>query len=94
MAQTTPGNPTARPACIGGLYEICVGVTDLAESIAYYERFGCRAGRFGTLDAAAAQALYLLIHAHAAVYGDASELGLITQVVDDLAGLLGQLTRG
>jgi catechol 2,3-dioxygenase-like lactoylglutathione lyase family enzyme len=58
MAQTTPGNPTARPACIGGLYEICVGVPDLAESIAYYERFGCRAGRFGTLDAAAARALY------------------------------------
>ena len=58
MAQTTPGNPTARPACIGGLYEICVGVPDLAESIAYYERFGCRAGRFGTLEAAAARALY------------------------------------
>ena len=58
MAQTTPGNSTARPACIGGLYEICVGVPDLAESIAYYERFGCRAGRFGALDAAAARALY------------------------------------
>jgi catechol 2,3-dioxygenase-like lactoylglutathione lyase family enzyme len=58
MAQTTPGNPAARPTCTGGLYEICVGVPDLAESIAYYERFGCRAGRFGALDAAAARALY------------------------------------
>lgn len=58
MTQTTPGNPKARPACVGGLYEICVGVPDLAASIAYYERFGCRAGRFGELDAAAARALY------------------------------------
>jgi catechol 2,3-dioxygenase-like lactoylglutathione lyase family enzyme len=58
MAQTTPGNPTTRPACVGGLYEICIGVPDLAESIAYFERFGCRAGRFGTLDAAAARSLY------------------------------------
>jgi catechol 2,3-dioxygenase-like lactoylglutathione lyase family enzyme len=33
-------------------------VPDLAESIAYYERFGCRAGRFGTLDATSALALY------------------------------------
>jgi len=58
MAQMTPGDPTARPACIGGLYEICIGVPDLAEAMAYYQGFGCRAGRFGTLDAAAARALY------------------------------------
>lgn len=58
MTQTTPGNPKARPSCVGGLYEVCVGVPDLAASIAYYERFGCRAGRFGTLDAASARALY------------------------------------
>jgi catechol 2,3-dioxygenase-like lactoylglutathione lyase family enzyme len=58
MTQTTPGSSAARPACVGGLYEICVGVPDLAESMAYFERFGCRAGRFGTLDAAAARALY------------------------------------
>jgi catechol 2,3-dioxygenase-like lactoylglutathione lyase family enzyme len=59
MNQTiTPGHAGARPACVGGLYEICIGVSDLAESIAYFERFGCRAGRFGTLDAAAARALY------------------------------------
>jgi uncharacterized glyoxalase superfamily protein PhnB len=55
---TTPAAIGARPACVGGLYEICVGVPDLAGSIAYFERFGCTAGRFGTLDAAAARALY------------------------------------
>ena len=58
MSQVTPGNPQARPACVGGLYEICVGVPDLAASIGYFERFGCRVGRFGELDAAAARALY------------------------------------
>jgi hypothetical protein len=58
MSQNTPGGGVARPACIGGLYEVCVGVPDLAESMAYYERFGCHAGRFGTLDAAGARALY------------------------------------
>ena len=31
---------------------------DLVDSIAYYERFGCRVGRIGELDAAAARALY------------------------------------
>jgi catechol 2,3-dioxygenase-like lactoylglutathione lyase family enzyme len=45
-------------ACVGGLYEACVGVTDLAEATAYYERFGCRAGATGELDAARAKALY------------------------------------
>ncbi|NJD33067.1 MAG: VOC family protein [Gammaproteobacteria bacterium] len=58
MAQTTPGSSAARPTCVGGLYEVCVGVPDLAESLAYYERFGCRAGRFGALDASAARAIY------------------------------------
>jgi len=58
MTQVTPGRPGTRPTCVGGLYEICVGVPDLAESLAYFERFGCRAGRFGTLDAAGARALY------------------------------------
>ena len=47
-----------RPACVGGLYEVCIGVPDIAASLAYYERFGCRAGRFGALDAASARALY------------------------------------
>jgi catechol 2,3-dioxygenase-like lactoylglutathione lyase family enzyme len=58
MAQTTPGSSAVRPTCVGGLYEVCIGVPDLAESLAYFERFGCRAGRFGTLDAKSAQALY------------------------------------
>jgi catechol 2,3-dioxygenase-like lactoylglutathione lyase family enzyme len=43
---------------VGGLHEVCVGVTDLAESLAYYERFGCRAGRFGSLAPTASKALY------------------------------------
>lgn len=47
-----------NPGCIGGLHEVCVGVPDLAESIAYYEAFGCRAGERGELDAAAARRLY------------------------------------
>jgi catechol 2,3-dioxygenase-like lactoylglutathione lyase family enzyme len=58
MAQTTPGSSTVRPACVGGLHEVCIGVTDIAESLAYYERFGCRAGRFGSLSASQARALY------------------------------------
>jgi catechol 2,3-dioxygenase-like lactoylglutathione lyase family enzyme len=44
--------------CVGGLYEVLVGVPDLAAAIAYYERFGCRAGAFGELDAGQARALY------------------------------------
>ena len=48
----------AEPACVGGLYEACVGVPDLAAAIADFERYGCRVGRIGELDAAAARALY------------------------------------
>ncbi len=55
---TTPGTTRARPTCIGGLHEICVGVPDLVEAIAYYERFGCQVGRIGELDRTAARALY------------------------------------
>ena len=47
-----------RPACVGGLHEACIGVPDLAESIACFEAYGCRVGRFGTLDAARCRALY------------------------------------
>lgn len=47
-----------RASCVGGLYEVCIGVPDLAAAIAQYEAFGCRAGRFGALDAGAARALY------------------------------------
>jgi hypothetical protein len=46
------------PACVGGLYEACVGVHDLVESIAYYEAYGCRVGPIGLFDAAQARALY------------------------------------
>lgn len=50
---------TARaPTAVGGLYEVCVGVTDLVESIAYFEAFGCRVGPIGELDSGAARALY------------------------------------
>ncbi len=45
-------------ACVGGLYEACVGVPDLVDAIAYYESFGCRVGPSGELDAAQARALY------------------------------------
>lgn len=44
--------------CVGGLYEACVGVPDLAAAIADFERYGCRIGRLGELDASAARALY------------------------------------
>lgn len=47
-----------EPGCIGGLYEACVGVPDLVTAIADFERYGCRAGPVGELDAAAARALY------------------------------------
>ncbi len=46
------------PACIGGLYEACVGVPDLVSAISYFERFGCRVGPIGELDARAAERLY------------------------------------
>ncbi len=46
------------PAAVGGLYEACVGVPDLVESIAYFEAFGCRVGSIGELDAGAARDLY------------------------------------
>jgi uncharacterized glyoxalase superfamily protein PhnB len=54
MSQVT----NSRPSCVGGLYEACVGVPDLAEALAYFERFGCRAGRFGTLESSRARQLY------------------------------------
>jgi catechol 2,3-dioxygenase-like lactoylglutathione lyase family enzyme len=48
----------AQPGCVGGLHEVCVGVPDLVEAIAFYEAFGCRVGAIGELDAAGARALY------------------------------------
>lgn len=44
--------------CVRGLYEVCVGVPDLEESILDYRAFGCAPGPRGELDAAAARALY------------------------------------
>lgn len=44
--------------CIGGLYEVLVGVPDLDDSLAYFAAFGCRPGERGELDAAHARALY------------------------------------
>src|SRR5512137_717175 len=55
---TNPSSMAPRPACVGGLYEVCIGVPDLASALAHYESFGCRAGRFGSLGAAQAKALY------------------------------------
>jgi uncharacterized glyoxalase superfamily protein PhnB len=58
MSQTPSASPNARAACVGGLYEVCIGVPDLAAALAHFESFGCRAGRFGTLTAAQSKALY------------------------------------
>ncbi len=50
---------SAKPSgCLGGLHEVCVGVPDLVEAIAFYEAFGCRVGAIGELDAGAARSLY------------------------------------
>jgi len=53
-----PMNSARESGCVGGLHEICVGVPDLVDGIAFFEGFGCRVGRSGTLDAAGARALY------------------------------------
>ncbi len=47
-----------QPACVGGLYEACVGVPDLDESTAYFASFGCRPGVRGSLTAKQAKRLY------------------------------------
>lgn len=44
--------------CVGGMHEICVGVPDLLESVAYFQAFGCQIERVGHLEAGAAGALY------------------------------------
>jgi len=41
-----------------GIHDIGIGVPDLADSIAYWERFGYRVGETGTIDAARAKELY------------------------------------
>lgn len=50
--------PSAPPACVGGLYEVCVGVPDLDAALEDFAVYGCRPGERGRLDAAAAEALY------------------------------------
>lgn len=49
---------STQPAVVGGLFEVCIGVPDLAEAIRHWEAFGYRAGATGQLDAAGAQELY------------------------------------
>ncbi len=48
----------AEAGCIGGLYEVGVGVPDLAASIRYFEAHGYRVGDIGELYAPDALALY------------------------------------
>jgi hypothetical protein len=44
--------------CVGGLYDVLIGVPDLVEAIAYWECYGYRVGRSGDFDAALGRALY------------------------------------
>jgi len=45
-------------SCVGGLYEVCVGVPDLAVAAADFAAYGCRAAESGALEARDARALY------------------------------------
>ena len=56
-ASTRASGPTADGS-VGGLYEACVGVNDLAEAIDFFAAFGCRAGTTGEISAQQAQCLY------------------------------------
>jgi hypothetical protein len=47
-----------EPSIVGGVFEVGVGVPDAGEALAYWERFGYRAGPRGRLSAAQARALY------------------------------------
>lgn len=44
--------------CVGGLYEVLVGVPDLGEAERAFAAYGCRPGARGSLGAPAARALY------------------------------------
>lgn len=48
----------AAGRCVGGLYDVLVGVPDLIEAVAYWECFGYRIGRTGKLDASLGRELY------------------------------------
>ena len=47
-----------EPSVVGGVFEIGVGVPDVAEALAYWEAFGYREGSRGQLSATQARALY------------------------------------
>jgi catechol 2,3-dioxygenase-like lactoylglutathione lyase family enzyme len=49
-----PNNSTT----IGGIYEVCIGVTDAILAIQYWQQFGYRIGETGELSAATAYQLY------------------------------------
>lgn len=48
----------AAPAAIGGLFEVCIGVSSFDEAIQYWSAFGFRAGPRGALPAADAKRAY------------------------------------
>jgi uncharacterized glyoxalase superfamily protein PhnB len=47
-----------RGHVVGGALDVCIGVPDLVEAVAYWELFGYRVGDVGKLDSAGATALY------------------------------------
>ena len=47
-----------RSTSIGGIYEVCIGVSEPISAIQYWEQFGYRIDRMGELSATAAQQLY------------------------------------
>ena len=49
---------TPSPGAVGGVFEVGIGTADPVAAIAYWQNFGYRVGPTGTLDAAAARALY------------------------------------
>ena len=49
---------TRIPRVVGGVFEVGVGVPDVAEALVYWESFGYRAGPRGRLSSAQARALY------------------------------------
>jgi len=48
----------ASTSSIAGIYEVCVGISDLESAIKYWQQFGYRVDQEGTLADAIAQALY------------------------------------
>ncbi|MER3435977.1 MAG: bleomycin resistance protein [Leptolyngbya sp. ERB_1_1] len=48
----------AFTSSIAGIYEVCIGISDLDAAIEYWQQFGYRVDQEGTLSGAIAQALY------------------------------------